>query len=119
MSESALAELAGVVGAGGAAFVLLAGRRVTLLAGFALLAGAELLLGLSMAGTDIVDDPARYGAAVAEMTQGTGAYDAAAVFAVGSVIDPRGTRSYLKSALRVHGRRTGKHHLSNWPTTIY
>jgi hypothetical protein len=56
MSESALAQLAGVVGAGGAALVLLAGRRVTLLAGFALIAVAELLLALSMAGTDIVDE---------------------------------------------------------------
>jgi acetyl-CoA carboxylase carboxyltransferase component len=70
-------------------------------------------------GPDIVDDPERYEAAVAEMTHGTGAYDAAAVFTVGSVIDARETRSYLKSVLHVFGPRTGKHHLSNWPTTIY
>jgi hypothetical protein len=56
MSEGALAELAGVVGAGGAAVALLAGRRVTLLAGFALIAVAEAFLGLSIAGTDTVRD---------------------------------------------------------------
>jgi O-antigen ligase len=44
MSEGDLAELAGVVGAGGAALALLAGRRSTLLAGFALIAAAEALL---------------------------------------------------------------------------
>jgi O-Antigen ligase len=56
MSEGDLAQLAGVVGAGGAALALLAGRRLTLLAGFALLVVAELLLGLSMAGTDTARD---------------------------------------------------------------
>lgn len=70
-------------------------------------------------GKDIADDPERYEAAVTEMTQGTSAYDAAAVFTVGSVIDPRETRSYLTSMLGVHGGVIGKHHLSNWPTTIY
>jgi O-antigen ligase len=44
MSEAGLAELAGVVGAAGAAAVLLAGRRATLLGGFALIALAEILL---------------------------------------------------------------------------
>jgi len=44
MGESALSEVAGIVGAVGAALVLLAGRRVTLLAGFAALAVAEALL---------------------------------------------------------------------------
>lgn len=70
-------------------------------------------------GRDVVDDPDRYAAAVAEMTHGTSAYDAAAVFTVGSVIEPRETRAYLASALRVHGRRVGRHHLATWPTTIY
>lgn len=70
-------------------------------------------------GTDIVDDAERYEAAVAEMTHGTSAYDAAGVFAVGDVIDPRQTRAYLISMLRVHRRRVGEHHLANWPTTIY
>src|SRR5215211_7122809 len=44
MGESALSEVAGFVGAVGAALVLLAGRRVTLLAGFAALAVAGALL---------------------------------------------------------------------------
>jgi O-antigen ligase/polysaccharide polymerase Wzy-like membrane protein len=44
MGEAGLAELAGVVGAAGAAAVLLAGRRATLLGGFALIALAEVLL---------------------------------------------------------------------------
>ncbi|MEV6692807.1 carboxyl transferase domain-containing protein [Micromonospora sp. NPDC051196] len=70
-------------------------------------------------GRDVIDDAQRYEAAVAEMTHGTSAYDAAGVFAVGGVIDPRQTRAYLTSALRVHSRRVGEHHLANWPTTIY
>ena len=40
MDEAGLAELAGIVGAGGAALAVLAGRRATLLAGFGLLAFA-------------------------------------------------------------------------------
>jgi hypothetical protein len=44
MGEVGLSELAGVVGAAGAALVLLAGRRVPLIVGFALVAGAEALL---------------------------------------------------------------------------
>jgi O-antigen ligase len=44
MGEAGLFEVAGIVGAGGAALVLLAGRRATLLAGFALIAAAEVLL---------------------------------------------------------------------------
>jgi hypothetical protein len=56
MSEGALAELAGVVGAGGAALALLAGRRLSLLAGFALIVVAEALLGVSIAGTDTFRD---------------------------------------------------------------
>lgn len=70
-------------------------------------------------GMDIVDDPERYEAAVAEMTHGTSAYDAAGAFVVGEVIDPRETRAYLSSVLRVHGQRVGEHHLANWPTTVY
>jgi hypothetical protein len=44
MGEAGLSELAGVVGAAGAAVALLAGRRATLLAGFALIGVAEALL---------------------------------------------------------------------------
>jgi O-antigen ligase len=44
MDEAGLSELAGVVGAAGAVLALLAGRRATLFAGFALIAAAEVLL---------------------------------------------------------------------------
>ena len=43
MGESGVAEVAGIVGATGAVLVLLAGRRATLLAGFATLTAAEVL----------------------------------------------------------------------------
>ena len=55
MDEAGLAELAGIVGAGGAALAILAGRRATLLAGFGLLAVAEGLLAISIAGTGALD----------------------------------------------------------------
>jgi O-antigen ligase len=55
MDEAGLAELAGIVGAGGASLAILAGRRSTLLGGFALLGLAEALLAVSMAGTDALD----------------------------------------------------------------
>jgi O-antigen ligase len=56
MSDGELAQLAGVLGAGGVALAVLAGRRLTLLAGFALIVAAEVLLGLSMTETDTVRD---------------------------------------------------------------
>ena len=55
MDEAGLAELAGIVGAGGAVLAVLAGRRATLLAGFGLLASAEALLAVSIAGTGALD----------------------------------------------------------------
>src|ERR687898_702859 len=58
MDEAGLAELAGIVGAGGAALAVLAGRRASLLAGFGLLAVAEALLAVSIAGTDVLDKAA-------------------------------------------------------------
>jgi hypothetical protein len=68
MEQAGLAEVAGVVGAGGAAIAILAGRRWTLVAGFALLAAAEALLALSMAGTDVlgrIASPATVAAGIA------------------------------------------------------
>src|ERR687897_433753 len=44
MGEAGLSEVAGIVGAGGAVLALLAGRRSALLAGFALIGAAEVLL---------------------------------------------------------------------------
>lgn len=55
MEEARLAELAGIVGAVGVAAAILAGRRVTLFAGFALVALAEGLLLVAMAGTDVIE----------------------------------------------------------------
>lgn len=68
MDEAGLAQFAGIVGAGGAALAILAGRRITLFAGFALLGLAETLLAVSIAGTDAlgkVAAPAPVAAAVA------------------------------------------------------
>src|SRR5215203_2802358 len=65
MDEAGLAEVAGIVGAGGAALAVLAGRRASLLAGFGLLAFAEALLAVSIAGTEVLDkaaSPAAVGA---------------------------------------------------------
>ena len=56
MEEAGLAELGGIVGAAGAALALVAGRRATLLAGFALLGVAEALLAVAMTGTDTLDN---------------------------------------------------------------
>jgi acetyl-CoA carboxylase carboxyltransferase component len=70
-------------------------------------------------GRTVADDPERFEAAVAEMTEGTSAYDAAGSFTVADVIDPRDTRAYLKKVLRLHAGVIGEHHLSTWPTTIY
>lgn len=67
MDEAGLAELAGIVGAGGAALAIVAGRRVLLFAGFGLLAAAEALLAVSLAGTDALHkaaSPAAVGAGV-------------------------------------------------------
>jgi O-antigen ligase/polysaccharide polymerase Wzy-like membrane protein len=68
MDEAGLAELAGIVGAGGVALTILAGRRWTLLGGVALLGLAEALLAVFMAGTDALDKlvtPAALAAGVA------------------------------------------------------
>ncbi len=68
MDETGLAQFAGIVGAGGAALAILAGRRITLVAGFVLLGVAEALLAVSMAGTDALDkvaSPAALAAALA------------------------------------------------------
>jgi O-antigen ligase len=55
MSEVGLAEVAGVVGAGGAALAIVAARRALVLTGFAALATAEGLLALSILGTGAAD----------------------------------------------------------------
>lgn len=70
-------------------------------------------------GQDVADDPERLGNAIAEMTAGVSAFDAAESFTVGSVIDPRSTRDYLKDVLAIHRGVVGEHALATWPTTVY
>jgi methylmalonyl-CoA decarboxylase subunit alpha len=70
-------------------------------------------------GSDIADDPEALESAMHEMSAGVGAFDAAQSFTVGSVIDPRDTRDYLKDVLAIHQGVIGQHTLSTWPTTVY
>lgn len=68
------------------------------------------------------DDPEEFQRARTEMARDTSPFDAAAVFSVQEVIDPRDTRAYLKRALRVHNLDSragvGEGHMRNWPTTV-
>jgi O-Antigen ligase len=80
MEEAGLAELAGVVGAGGAAVAIVAGRRWALLAGLALIVLAEALLALAMAGTDVIDRVLSPAALAAALAGGFLVTAAAAVF---------------------------------------
>lgn len=69
------------------------------------------------------DDPSEFQRRRSEMEKDTSAYDAAAVFAVQTVIDPRETREYLKRTLAVHQLResggVGRHLMNAWPTTVF
>ncbi|MHB1486146.1 MAG: acyl-CoA carboxylase subunit beta [Acidimicrobiales bacterium] len=69
------------------------------------------------------EDPTEFRHRRREMEKDTSAYDAAAVFSVQNVIDPRETRSYLHNVLAVHQLRNsdgiGEHRMSTWPTTIF
>ncbi|MBT3765216.1 MAG: methylmalonyl-CoA carboxyltransferase [Rhodospirillales bacterium] len=73
-------------------------------------------------GIDEDDDPERFNQLLDELRErGGSAYDLAAVYGVKEVIDPRETRAYLKSMLKIHRSRLtggiGEHNLSNWPTS--
>lgn len=73
-------------------------------------------------GRGVLDDPSRAEEAVAAMSLGTSAYDAAAALTIQSVILPSQTRRYLNEALDVHWRShdlVGQHLMRSWPTTIY
>lgn len=70
-------------------------------------------------GTDVAGDPERLKEALGKMNARVGAFEAAESFTVGSVIDPRGTRDYLKDVLAVHRGVVGQHALATWPTTVY
>ncbi len=72
-------------------------------------------------GVEPQDDPERYEELLAEMTKGTSAYDAAAVYAAHSVIHPAQTRAHLMRSLEVHQLRlsggVGEHLMRTWPTS--
>jgi acetyl-CoA carboxylase carboxyltransferase component len=72
-------------------------------------------------GVEPQDEPERYEELLAEMTKGTTAYDAAAVYAAHSVIHPAQTRAHLIRSLEVHQLRlsggVGEHLMRTWPTS--
>ena len=72
-------------------------------------------------GVEPQDDPERYAQLLDEMTKGTTAYDAAAVYAAHSVIHPAQTRAHLIRSLEVHQLRlsggVGEHLMRTWPTS--
>jgi len=72
-------------------------------------------------GVEPQDDPERYEQLLGEMTKGTSAYDAAAVYAAHSVIHPAQTRAHLIRSLEVHQLRlsggVGEHLMRTWPTS--
>lgn len=74
-------------------------------------------------GVTQAEAPEEFEAHLAEMEKTTSAYDAAGTFSVHTVIDPRDTRAYLQSMLRVlcpsSVERIGSHRMNAWPTTIY
>jgi acetyl-CoA carboxylase carboxyltransferase component len=67
------------------------------------------------------NDPERFDRMVAEIAQESRVWPLAELFETQAVIDPRDTRSYLKSILGVRFRRPsggiGAHRLSCWPTS--
>lgn len=79
--------------------------------------GATIVYGVSES-----EDPEKFRTAREEMAKDTSAYEAAAVFSVNDVIDPRDTRQYLKRALEVHSLESrggvGEGHMRAWPTTV-
>lgn len=72
-------------------------------------------------GVEQQDDPERYAQLLDEMTKGTSAYDAAAVYAAHAVIHPAQTRAHLIRSLEVHQLRlsggVGEHLMRTWPTS--
>lgn len=72
-------------------------------------------------GVTEADDPVQYQQLLEQMTKGTSAYDAAAVFGAQSVIHPAQTRAHLIRSLEIHGMRltggVGEHLMRTWPTS--
>jgi len=67
------------------------------------------------------DDPARFDVLMKEIAGESAPWRLAGLYESQAVIDPRETRDYLKSILRVHSRRptgaVGSHRLQHWPTS--
>ena len=67
------------------------------------------------------DDPDTFEALLREMARNTEPWDAAGIFGVQEVIDPRDTRQFLIRMLELHRRRLsgglGRHLLCAWPTS--
>lgn len=67
------------------------------------------------------DDPERFDQLAKEIAQDSSAFALASLFEAQAVIDPRETRSFLKTALDIQcaGPKggIGEHHLANWPTS--
>lgn len=72
-------------------------------------------------GVEPQNEPERYAQLLNEMTKGTTAYDAAAVYAAHCVIHPAQTRAHLIRSLDVHQLRlsggVGEHLMRTWPTS--
>ena len=72
-------------------------------------------------GVDPEKEPERYKETLAKMSNGTSAYDMAAIYSAQDVIDPRDTRDWLIRMLEVHRLRmtggVGQHLMRAWPTT--
>lgn len=68
------------------------------------------------------DDPARFDALVAEITNDSSAFALAELFEAQVIIAPNETRPFLISALDIQcsgpGGSIGQHHLANWPTSF-
>jgi len=67
------------------------------------------------------DDPARFAELMEEIARDSAPWPLAGLYESQAVIDPRETRDYLKSILRIHSRRptggVGGHRLQYWPTS--
>ena len=67
------------------------------------------------------DDPERFAVLMDEIARESAPWPLAGLYESQAVIDPRETRDYLKSILRVHSRKpthgVGSHRLQCWPTS--
>ncbi len=62
------------------------------------------------------DTPEKKQSIIDAMINETSPFEAAGMYDIHDVIDPRETRDYIIRALEISQVRTGKHKLANWPT---